>query len=242
MIYKNNNNNYNNIFLDWFVGFSEGDGSFIIDKNCKKSFEIWQHISDIDVLNLICTNLNFGSIRKPPYRPHMAVFYINKQDELNKLYEIFENRVHTKNTKLRLGNSCAKDLIINKPSIDKAWLSGFIDAEGCFRIKYESTGSLKLIFEISQKEDSILLHIKELLNLSSKVRKCNNHWVLSIYSKSNRNTLIEYLNKYPLKSHKNMVFNKWKEANEIVNNGEHLTKYKEYIKELSINLNKWRKS
>jgi len=38
----------------------------------------------------------------------------------------------------------------------------------------EKTGSLKLIFEISQKEEQILLNIKDLLNISSNLTKYEN--------------------------------------------------------------------
>lgn len=34
-------------FLDWLVGFSEGDGSFIVCKDGRRIFEIWQRISDV---------------------------------------------------------------------------------------------------------------------------------------------------------------------------------------------------
>lgn len=83
-----------------------------------------------------------------------------------------------------------------KPSLNNSWLSGFIDAEGCFRLKLEKTGSLKLIFEISQKEEQILLNIKDLLNISSNLTKYENTWKLSIYSKENRENLIKYLDCY----------------------------------------------
>lgn len=72
------NNFYDNTsFLDWFVGFSEGDGSFILDKNNRKRFEIWQHIKDVSVLEFVQQNLEFGDIRKPLYRPDIAIFYVH---------------------------------------------------------------------------------------------------------------------------------------------------------------------
>jgi len=38
-------------------------------------------------------------------------------------------------------------------------LAGFIDAEGCFRIKFEQNDTIKLIFELIQKEKPILEQI-----------------------------------------------------------------------------------
>ena len=207
-----------NFDLFWFIGFSEGDGSFITPKNNKNCFEIWQHVKDIDLLYFIQSSLTWGNIRVSPYRPNIAVFNINKKEELQNLYNLFENNICTLNTKIRFQNSSNKIIILNKPSLTNGWLSGFIDAEGCFRIKYEKTGHLKLIFEISQKEESILIQIKELLKVTTKIRKVKdkNIWILSIYSLENRNSLIEYLEKHPLYSHKKIIFEKWKLLNELV--------------------------
>ncbi len=110
--------------------------------------------------------------------------------------------------------------------------------EGCFRLKLEKTGSLKLIFEISQKEEQILLNIKDLLNISSNLTKYENTWKLSIYSKENRENLIKYLDKFPLLSHKKSIFDQWKQINNIVKEKQELP---ENIKDICQNLNKWRK-
>jgi len=210
----------NKFDLFWFIGFSVGDGSFILPKNNKKCFEIWQHVNDIDLLYFLQSSLTLGNIRVYPYRPNIAVFNINKKEELQQLYRLFENNICTLNTKLRFENLSNKVINFNKPLLTIGWLSGFLDAEGCFRIKYEKTGSLKLIFEISQKEEEILIQIKELLKITTKIRKAKdkNHWILSIDSLENRNSLIEYLERHPLCSHKKIIFEKWKSLNQLVIN------------------------
>ena len=48
----NNNVNYDNKFLEWFIGFTEGDGSFIVSNN-KVYFDITQNINDVQVLYYI---------------------------------------------------------------------------------------------------------------------------------------------------------------------------------------------
>jgi hypothetical protein len=42
----------NNKFLEWFIGFTEGDGSFIVSKN-KVYFDITQNLNDVQVLYYI---------------------------------------------------------------------------------------------------------------------------------------------------------------------------------------------
>ena len=52
---KLNDNNFYIIkdsFLEWFIGFTEGDGSFIVSKD-KVYFDITQNINDIQVLYFI---------------------------------------------------------------------------------------------------------------------------------------------------------------------------------------------
>ena len=49
-------------FLEWFIGFTEGDGSFIVPKRGGLQFVITQSSSDVQVLNYIQTNLGFGKV------------------------------------------------------------------------------------------------------------------------------------------------------------------------------------
>lgn len=43
-----------------------------------------------------------GTIRFPKYRPHMAVYTINKKDQLKILFEIFLGRICTEHTKKKI--------------------------------------------------------------------------------------------------------------------------------------------
>ena len=49
-------------FLQWLVGFVEGDGSFIVNHRKELSFVITQYKDDIQILELIQKNLGFGSV------------------------------------------------------------------------------------------------------------------------------------------------------------------------------------
>lgn len=58
-----------NVFKSWFIGFSKGDGSFIINKDGYLEFKITQSSSDAQVLFFIKKNLGFGVVRPPPPGP-----------------------------------------------------------------------------------------------------------------------------------------------------------------------------
>ena len=57
-----NNKNLSKDWLNWFIGFSEGDGSFIIDNRNNLQFVITQ--KDIKILEMIKNTLNFGRVIK----------------------------------------------------------------------------------------------------------------------------------------------------------------------------------
>jgi len=49
-------------FLEWFIGFSEGEGSFIVAKRGDLSFVIVQSTNDVQILNYIKDKLGFGRV------------------------------------------------------------------------------------------------------------------------------------------------------------------------------------
>jgi hypothetical protein len=88
-------------------------------------------------------------------------------------------------------------------------LAGFIDAEGCFRIKIESneSASIKLIFELSQNDVDLISKIRDLYpSLKNNIWMDGNTCRLSFSGKLAREQLIQYLNLNPLISHKRIVF------------------------------------
>lgn len=66
-------------FLEWLIGFSEGEGSFIIAKRGDLSFVITQSSSDIEVLNYIKDNLGFGRVIKQSIKQNTHRFVIQEE-------------------------------------------------------------------------------------------------------------------------------------------------------------------
>jgi hypothetical protein len=232
---KNLNLNWSTSFINWFIGFSEGDGSLFYHGSYL-TFEISQHIKDVQILYYIKSQLGFGKVKLPQQRPNIAIFIITKKDQIDIILKLLKKNLCTQHF-VAIG-----DVEIQKPTLKDSWLSGFIDAEGCFRIKFELNNTIKLIFEISQKEKLILEQIKLLFpSLKGNLRQDREHWVLSFSQQQARKQLTVYLNQHPLKSHKNIVYTKWLKANRIMEKGGHLEEDgKQQILNLSIDLNKWR--
>jgi hypothetical protein len=272
----NDNSNYNNYiekkplhkpsinpdFLDWFIGFTEGDGSFIISNN-KIYFDITQTLSDIQVLYYIKKELGFGQIliRKEPNR-NVGVFYVTGKENFLRLVSIFNGNLVTNYKKEQFkkwliqynlqynDNINYKNTFINL-SLNKAWLSGFIDAEGCFTARIKSC-KLKeipeLSFSITQKDKEVLEIIKNLFIINQELNikykyvtfdKSWEGWRLNISSIKHLKNIILYLTKFNLKTIKHIAFLRWYKIYSLINFKDHLTKEGlEKIRKLSLNFNK----
>lgn len=236
--------NINQSFLEWLIGFTEGDGSFVISKN-KVYFDITQNLEDIQVLYYIKKNLGFGKIliRNEPHR-NVGVFYVTSEINFFKLITIFNGNLCSnykknqfKNWLNVFNNQYKKDIIfidrIIKPSFYTGWLSGFIDAEGSFtgRLKSCKTSKLKkaphLTLSISQKEFYILNLIKELFSPlkfnNIRYDKSWDGWQFHISSFKKLKFIKIYLNNFPLKTKKHIRFLKWSHIHDKIMNKEHLT-------------------
>jgi hypothetical protein len=90
------------------------------------------------------------------------------------------------------------------------WLSGFIEAEGCFSIR---TTSNNHSFSIGQNDDiQILNKIKNHFNITSQVRKVNERfWYIEVYKKSALINIIHHCIKYPLLGEKLLSFMKFRD-------------------------------
>jgi len=229
---------YEDCFLSWFVGFSEGEASFIVNE--KRNFFVINQ-KDPKVLFYLKDKLGFGRVKGPYTQKSSTTFsnyykYIVSDKEssyflsllfknnlilakTNKRFILWEQFIDRSMDKNNANNESV--LKINNSFQQNGWLSGFIDAEACFSATSvqskdrKAEKRLRIKFSIRQSdEESTLIKIKEDLKVgyiesNKKKEKYFNHYIYVISSISSLPVLINYLKKYPLRSNKQISFVKW---------------------------------
>jgi hypothetical protein len=191
-------------------------------------------LSNIKVLKYII-NLIGPYLRTPKVRQvNNLINWVNKKHNCN--YSIL--------------NNCDRSLDSD------SWLSGFIDADGGFFIRYTtlSSGAKERIavtfileqrlldpvsnetYELIMKKIADLLQVK--LNKRLQKNTGNYYWRINSSSKSSTLILINYLNKYTLLSSKYLDYKDWESAAFFFINGTHkLVENKKIILNLKNGMN-----
>lgn len=222
----------------FWVGLMDGDGSIQVNHWKFKSLQYRLVIKlkncseNVTMLNIIAKTIG-GSVRLVD-RHKFVIWVLNNKKDIYKVIQIFKfyppltSRLRAQLAFMLdcfrkediiwyLNNRQYKYILykINKPlEINKSyfneWLSGFIEAEGCFSIRKVHNNHS---FSIRQKNDKYILDsIKEHFNITNKIiNKNNDFWSLEVYKKSVLIDIINHCTKFPLLGEKTLSFDKFKD-------------------------------
>ena len=149
------------VWLTWLIGFSEGDGSFLVTNRGDQMFVITQSIYDVAILHNIMNTLGFGRVITQNKIQKTARFIVQDQVGNSLLVSLFNGNLvlPTRQARFLLFLE-AYNLLIMKPRkrkairpliiVDKlsrtvlptlkdAWIAGFTDSEGCFHVSFKAT-------------------------------------------------------------------------------------------------------
>jgi hypothetical protein len=223
-------------WLTWFIGFSEGDGAILTLKNNRLRFVLTQ--KETNILNHINETLGIGRVKT---YGQFSRFIVDNKKDICILTALFNGNLvlNKRNIQFRkwLNIQNIPEILSNPlPCLHNSWLSGFIDAEGCFNVTLLKRKSMilgyqvKLRFMIDQK-DSInsLTLIKDLWDMILTNRKLKNKSIQSMYRVEINSfikvlPIIIYLNNFKLKTKKFEAFSKWVTAFDLVNEKAPLSK------------------
>ena len=222
-------------WLTWFIGFSEGDGAFLTGKDKRLRFVLTQ--KETAILSHIHEILGIGKVKT---YGNFSRYHVDDKSGIFVLIALFNGNLVLDKRKVQVKRWLDSLNIKEKnnnvfPLLSNSWLSGFIDAEGCFNVTLFKRKSMalgyqvKLRFMIDQK-DSLgnMNFIKDQLNLfltHRKLKKSISGTIHRIESNSFVKVplIIEYINRFRLKTKKKDSFHKWVIVYELVTNNAHLT-------------------
>lgn len=215
-------------FLNWFIGFTEGDGSFIVNNRGDLAFIVIQSTSDIKLLYFILETLGFGKVISQSVKTSRYV--TQSKLEIDIIISLFNGNIilptRRKNLelfikgfnswqckgKIRLKSVEFMDNFVNV-TLDNSWLAGFTDAEGCFSCSIKKK-SYSINYSIAQKGYSNIIILNQIRSLFNS-GKVNNHSVKDVYEYRINGTkqcsvVFDYFDKYNLLSKKNLSYILWK--------------------------------
>lgn len=230
-------------FLTWFIGFSEGDGSFVISKGTNDlSFVITQNTDDEQILQLIQYELGFGRVIKQGKRTSRYIISDKKGLELiNSLFngnivlpskqKSFDEFLKVYNQKAIKGKILLDPIKPIKsnilPNLSNSWLAGFTDAEGCFTVSFLSnSNAFRIRYLVSQKGDMnvpILSHLILLFKtgtIEAHSKKSNYSYIIN--GEKACYNVYDYFDNHLLKTKKLTSYLLWKEIHKHITNKDHL--------------------
>lgn len=233
-------------FINWFVGFVEGNENIFIVNRRYLRFELNCSLKNQATIYFIKNKLGFGNIRKLKFLDTIIIEYSVQDNvvDLLKLVKIFNGnlkciskkqyfklwykKLMVKLKKMNLLNLLPDYIEDIKPiNLLNSWLLGYIDSRTFFYGRWHKSKKLKngkelylcCIFWHLNKD--LLLKIKEVFNISNKIEE-KQKWNLPFFKLvvddiNEKNKICEYLKIFKLKTLKSKKYKYWKNLLDLEN-------------------------
>jgi len=240
-------------FLYWLIGFTEGDGCFLVNNRNELSFILIQGNLNLSLLTYIQNNLHMGNIIKQGPRVHRLI--INKKEHIKLIILLFNGNILLPSRKTQFNKFLIAfnnktdhpiEYIFNSShiSLSNPWLLGFTEAEGCFSISFlKNSVAFHTRFIISQKGDINVPLLSQLILLFNvgyiEAHSNKDNYSYIVNGLSNVQKLYHYFDQFEFVGIKGQSYFKFKELNKRIQNKEHLQEHKRSEKILlSHNINR----
>lgn len=219
-----------NDFGHYLAGLIDGDGHF------SKTPQLVIVFSKLDasLAYYIKGRLGYGNIYKVKNK-EAVILVVSKGEGIRKVIELINGKIRSDNKLNQINNNILsnprfKDLPLisknNESNLNNHWLAGFADADASFQIKLISRNQLtevRLNFQIDQKENTLLILIRNFLGGNIGYRKSQDTFYYGSTSFGSAVNVIHYFDQYHLLSSKHLNYLKWRKAYVLIQNKEHLT-------------------
>jgi hypothetical protein len=210
-------------FIEWLVGFTEGIGSFFIEKG-KSCFAIHLHFSDLPTLIEIKTQLNIGTIF---IHKKSVEFKVSDPKEIGFLIEIFNGKFFLKTRQVQFNGwyknyiSKTQDVIelisyTFKPSLNDGWLAGLFDVAGHVKLNVFTRSPDKSFFVtqcLTIKLKDVETEFKYLSMIINSKFFVNRGYSSVVVSNSDLEPMVKYFTRYKLYTIKARSMEKWLTVN-----------------------------
>lgn len=221
----------------YLAGLIEGDGCIVVPTQERSQagrinypgIEITFHAKDFPLAMIIQKTLNCGSLQKKA-GVNAYVFAVRAEKDMIKVISLINGRMRTDKIQTlgRLIEWYKKKQVIDlnllpkdeTPLENSAWLSGFIEADGCFTIRLTDTAAILRVegkMEIVQAQESIhgtskeiMERIAEFLEVRMELVVNKSQYRVRTSSAKSNEVLIEYLDRFPLWGKKYLDYLVWK--------------------------------
>ena len=253
-------------YWEWFLGFFEGDGSFIVAKRGDLSLVLTQSVVDKAILEDIKHTLCIGRVEAQPKQNKTWRWTVSNKKDIFLMVQLFNGNLVFPMRALKFkifldtlnyNRILNKESVINAvdelvlPTLSDAWISGITDAEGCFTasILTNSQHAFRVRYILAQKHlanKSVLNHIIWLWNnetsktIGSVVpHYINNVWEVRVNGLKNCQYIIPYFLEFQLKTTKRKSFDLFLETLERIQRKDHMNPEKRsFLKGLTKLINK----
>ena len=228
-------------FLTWLIGFTEGEGSFIVNNRGDLAFVIVQSTNDLKILYFIQETLGFGKVISQSVK--ISRYTTQSKKEIEIIISLFNGNIVLPTKKIKLNNfikgfnswvvkgniRLEQTIFINRsifPSLNNSWLAGFTDGEGCFTCSIMDKKGYSFNYSIAQKGESNVIILKHLC-LIFKGGIVSNHFVKDVYEYRIAGlkhccNVFPYFDKYTLLTKKSISYILWKQIYNDLYNKQHL--------------------
>jgi len=241
--HTNINKTQNTTFLEWFVGFSEGDGSFFMTRK-RNYFVINQ--KDLTLLYKIQAYLGFGVVFEYMQNGEKIGRYaVQSPKNCLKIATIFNGNLVLEKTNARFtkwlkGLKLSRIELKSQVDFTTSWFAGFTDAEGCFYGRVRKQKRMKTGFQflrkfcLGQKSEYEILHkINVLVKSNGKIhidKKAKGvssipstpDYKLEISSAESNHLLLNYFRVHPCLGKKRFALGIYMNLDKCVQRQDHL--------------------